>query len=483
MSRRSPRVRARFAATVQVGGVDHTLICHTRDISTDGCFLETSELMAPGVGVALSIMDNLRGEVVTLEGHITRAIGGQDTGVGVRLLNPPDEWQLLVDRFHDAHDRERERPNLRLNILVVSSEANRRSALALYVTSGWDIRFAIDADTATEALHGFKLDAVICEYEHEDSEWQAILRVARQTQPAARRLVRCTIGDAPLPTTGPNELAHRFVDVAHGMDSLLDALTAELGELRAALTDPVTGALPLSDTVTQRLLADVIDTVSTEDRGIAVFDLDSTLLDNGPRQSAILREYGAEKSVSELAQSQPEHWVSWDIAEAMANSGLAAAEVEKHKDAFKDYWRERFFTSKYCEIDEMVPGANQFVQAIRNSGGMVYYVTGRHEEMRDGTVACLKRLGFPLPNETDVQLFMKPTLAEDDDAYKNDTYNRLANEGTIVAAFDNEPTHINGYRVAFPSAYSVHLATDHSGRDVKVLDGVLSILDFTPMWR
>jgi hypothetical protein len=353
--------------------------------------------------------------------------------------------------------------------------------LALYVTSGWDIRFAIDAETATEALHGFKLDAVICEYEVVDEEWQKILRVARQTQPAARRLVRCTIGDTPLPDAGSNELAHRFVDVAHGMDSLLDALTAELGELRAALTDPVTGALPLSDTVTQRLLADVIDTVSTQDRGIAVFDLDSTLLDNGPRQSAILREYGAEKSVAELEKSQPEHWVSWDIADAMANSGLSLEGIEKHKDAFKDYWRERFFTSKYCEIDEMIPGANDFVQAVRKSGGMVYYVTGRHEAMRDGTVACLNRLGFPIPNETDVLLLMKPTLAEDDDAYKSETYERLATEGTIVAAFDNEPTHINGYRKAFPSAYSVHLATDHSGRNVKVLDGVLSILDFTPM--
>jgi hypothetical protein len=435
--------------------------------------------MAPGVGVALSVMDNLRGEVVTVEGHITRVIHGGDTGVGVRLLNPSDDWQLLVDRFHDAHDRERERPNLRLNILVVSSEANRRSALALYVTSGWDIRFAIDTETATEALHGFKLDAVICEYEVDDPEWGAILRVARQTQPAARRLVRCSVLETELPETGPNSLAHRFVDVAHGMDSLLDALTAELGELRDALTDPVTGALPLSDTVARRLLADVIDTLSTEERGIAVFDLDSTLLDNGPRQSAILREYGKEKSVPELSKSKAEHWQSWDIGEAMANCGLSDEGIEKHRDAFKEYWRERFFTSEYCRIDEMIPGASGFVQAVKKSGGMVYYVTGRHEDMRAGTVDCLQRLGFPIPNDREVKLLMKPTLAEDDDDYKQETYDRLAKEGTIVAAFDNEPTHINGYRLAFPNAYSVHLATDHSGRAVKVLDGVLSIVDFS----
>jgi len=264
------------------------------------------------------------------------------------------------------------------------------------------------------------------------------------------------------------------------MDSLLDALTAELGVLRDALTDPVTGALPLSDTVTKKLLDDVIDTISTEEDGIAVFDLDSTLLDNAPRQSAILREYGAEVAIPELENSQPEHWVSWDVGDAMTNSGLDPQRVQEHQDAFKDYWRERFFTSEYCKIDEMVPGANRFVQAVHKTGGKVYYVTGRHEAMREGTVHCLRRLGFPVPDDAQVHLLMKPTLAEDDDDYKHQTYSRLATEGTIVAAFDNEPTHINGYRKHFPGAYSVHLATDHSGRGVKVMDGVLSILDFDP---
>ena len=477
MSRRSPRVRARFAATVQIGGVEHTLICHTRDISTEGCFLETSELMAPGVGVALSVMDNDRGEVVTVEGHITRVIDDDERGVGVRLIDPPDEWFLLVQRFQDSNESDRERPNIRLNILVVSSAANRRGALALYVTSGWDIRFAVDAATATEALEGFELDAVICEYEAHDSTWRSILDIAVSKQPQARRLVRCRT-DVLLPKHGAEELVHRFVDIDNGMDALLDALTAEIGVLRQALSDPMTGALALSAQASKRLLQDVIDRMSVDERAIAVFDLDSTLLDNAPRQSAILREYGRELAVPELQNSEPEHWVSWDVAEAMANSGLGAEGVEEHRDAFKQYWRERFFTSDYCRMDEMVAGASDYVQAIRSAGGKVYYVTGRHEEMRAGTVECLERLGFPIPDESEVRLLMKPTLDEDDDTYKHETYALLAREGTIVAAFDNEPTHINGYHVAFPEAYSVHLATDHSGREVKVLEGVLSILDF-----
>ena len=74
---------------------------------------------------------------------------------------------------------------------------------------------------------------------------------------------------------------------------------------------------------------------------------------------------------------------------------------------------------------------------------------------------------------------MKPTLAEDDDAFKDRTYATLRAAGTVIAAFDNEPAHINGYREAFPDADSVHLATDHSPRDIKVRDDIQSIRDFS----
>ncbi len=480
MSRRSQRVRARFAATVQIGGVDHTLICHTRDISTEGCFLETSELIAPGVGVALAVMDNQRGQVVSVHGLITRVLDGEERGVGVRLIDPPDEWMLLVQRFQEAGEVDKRRPNLRLNVLVVSSENNRRGALALYVTSGWDIRFAVDAATATEALGSPHLDAVICEYDAFDSDWQPILEAAQRVQPRARRLVRCRTRDRELPESGPEELVNRFVDVENGLDALLDALTAELGELRNAMTDPTTGALALSTTATGELLRKVIAAIRSQERSIAVFDLDSTLLNNSPRQSAILREYGKAVAIKELMNSRPEHWVSWDLGEAMANSGLDPARLDQHREPFKAYWRDRFFTSEYCKLDEMIAGASDFVQAVRDSGGRVYYVTGRHEEMRAGTVECLLRLGFPVPDDRDVRLLMKPSLAENDDAYKSRTYKQLAQAGLVVAAFDNEPTHINGYRSAFPDAYSVHLATDHSGRAVQVSEGVISICDFGP---
>ncbi len=245
------------------------------------------------------------------------------------------------------------------------------------------------------------------------------------------------------------------------------------------MTDPSIGAFPLTTTDAKELLGKVLSAIRLQERSITVFDLDSTLLDNGPRQAAILREYGTELGISELMQSKAEHWVSWDVGEAMSNGGLSPEGVEKHREPFKAYWRERFFTSEYCVVDEMVHGARGFVQAVLDAGGKVFYVTGRHEEMRVGTVSCFQRLEFPLPNEGDVRLLMKPTLAEDDDVYKLRTYAELSEQGTVVAAFDNEPTHINGYHTAFPNAFSIHLATNHSGRAIPVAKGVISISDFS----
>jgi hypothetical protein len=213
-------------------------------------------------------------------------------------------------------------------------------------------------------------------------------------------------------------------------------------------------------------------------RGVVVFDLDSTLLDNRPRQAKILREFGELHGIPPLGDARPEHWDSWDIKRAMLNSGLQPVDVERWAEDAKVFWRERFFTSTYCVLDEAIAGAPDFVSDIVKTGAMVAYCTGRHEEMRAGSVQCFQRLGFPLPGTARVHLLMKPEIEQSDDEYKTTAYARLAEMGEVLAVFDNEPTHVNGYRYAFPDALAVHLATDDSGRDVPLLEGIISVRNF-----
>lgn len=211
--------------------------------------------------------------------------------------------------------------------------------------------------------------------------------------------------------------------------------------------------------------------------GAVVFDLDSTLLDNRPRQARILREFGAAHDLRPLLGARPEHWQGWSIVIAMQNAGLAPGEAERWAPAAKEFWRERFFTSEYCAIDDAIAGAPDYVLKIASTGAQLAYCTGRHEAMREGTVASFRRLGFPLPG-AGCHLLMKPSLEESDDDWKATAHQRLRDLGRVVAVFDNEPLHLNGYFAAFPDALVVQVETDHSGRPVQITPGIQAIRDF-----
>jgi hypothetical protein len=213
-------------------------------------------------------------------------------------------------------------------------------------------------------------------------------------------------------------------------------------------------------------------------RGVAVFDLDSTLLDNRPRQARILREYGARAGLPALLGARPEHWTSWDLADALRNAGLAPAEVVRHLLPARRFWGARFFTSAYCREDRPVAGAPEFVRDLYAAGAQVAYVTGRPRRMEAGTLDVFRRAGFPLPGGGRVALLMKPDAPLGDDEWKARAAVEVARLGPVVAAFDNEPAHVNGYALAWPEALCVHLDTDHSARPIEVLAHIPSITDF-----
>ncbi|MFO0597623.1 MAG: hypothetical protein U0228_20115 [Myxococcaceae bacterium] len=214
--------------------------------------------------------------------------------------------------------------------------------------------------------------------------------------------------------------------------------------------------------------------------GLLVFDLDSTVFDNRPRQARIVREFGKATGRGALEGCQAWHFTSgWDLRGAVTSCGFSQQEADAMYPELKSFWQARFFTSKYCVDDVEIVGAPRYLHALDRSKARVIYVTGRHEGMRKGTEACLERCGMPMPSTGGhVRLLMKPKLQDNDDAFKTKTHDDLRAMGTVLAAFDNEPTHINDYAVKFGRAIPVHLATDHSGRDVPLNERCVSIPHF-----
>ncbi len=239
--------------------------------------------------------------------------------------------------------------------------------------------------------------------------------------------------------------------------------------------DPVSGAVPLTPDASRELLASIVGSAKGH---CLAFDLDSTLLNNRPRNAVIMREFAVAQNEPQLGEADAVHFKDWSASNAMRSIGLPDEKIEQIVDNYWAFWQERFFTSDYCQHDVSVPGASEFVSSIEQAGGMVYYLTGRHEGMRAGTEASLKKLGFPNPGDGKVQLLMKPQQDQSDDLFKVEALQKLDSKYPLLAAFDNEPTHINSYRSAFPEAVCVHLFTDHSNREVQLLDKIYSIFDF-----
>jgi hypothetical protein len=214
------------------------------------------------------------------------------------------------------------------------------------------------------------------------------------------------------------------------------------------------------------------------ERPDAAFDLDSTLLTNKARQARIVREFGLAQGDARLAACPPSAVISWDLRDTALLCGLSAEEAERIAEPLRAFWRERFFTSEYCKDDTPVPGARDYLRLVQEAGGHILYITGRHQEMGEGTLESFRRAGFPLPDGAGVQLWLKPRIADDDDAWKELCQTRLQAMAGIACAFDNEPTHVNAYKRAFPEAIVVHLDTDHSRRPVAVLADIPSSHDF-----
>jgi hypothetical protein len=223
VSRRAPRYRISLNVTVcpLLGG--KMAVCHTRDVSEVGICLDTSEVsewLPVGTRVSLALTDPRSGNAMEVIGDVVREVAGNSPALGVLLIEPPPEWRALVANAA-RQSGTIEKPGRRMRVLVVGDDHRQRGAMALYVSSGWDVLFASDDYAVHEALEHIKLDAVIAELDAADPRVEPIMDDVRKAQPTARRIVRGA-------GRNDSDLVHRYVDRDSGLEALLDAITANI---------------------------------------------------------------------------------------------------------------------------------------------------------------------------------------------------------------------------------------------------------------
>ena len=203
---------------------------------------------------------------------------------------------------------------------------------------------------------------------------------------------------------------------------------------------------------------------------VVVFDLDSTLLNNAPRNRAIIEEFAREEGSKEVdfvkavSVMKDEH-MAYALEDTMKNIGVTDKKIIKE---LKNVWYKKFFTDKYVVLDSVYDGAVDYVKKLHSKGVKVVYLTGRDTpDMEKGTIKSLKDLGFPF-GDTNAVLLTKPEKPIKDDDFKKTASADILKMGKVIASFDNEPKNVNLFKEVFPGALVVFIETNHNPKAVPV---------------
>lgn len=197
--------------------------------------------------------------------------------------------------------------------------------------------------------------------------------------------------------------------------------------------------------------------------GVGVFDLDGCLFDTRSRQVHIFREFASQTGNLDVYAVKATHFTDWDLGNTLRNAGISEERISDMLDELKQFWFDRFFTSRYVQFDHAMPGAVDLVNRCRATGLKVVYLTGRDETMRAGTETSLKEFGFPLDGD-ECRLIVKPDFKTDDTEFKDEALGVIAGMATPVLFMDNEPANVNKFHERYSEAMVVFVETDHSPR-------------------
>lgn len=205
------------------------------------------------------------------------------------------------------------------------------------------------------------------------------------------------------------------------------------------------------------------------DPWLALFDIDSTLMDTNRRSVAILE--AARETLPGLAAvwasldlSRP----SWDVREPLHRAGISD---ECLLASVHTYWKDRFFTDEWLVHDRPYPGVARFLADLKAEGFALAYLTGRHSPgMEEGTRRSFGDHGLPAgPDEI---FFFKPDFNMGDREFKASVCAKMEVLGTLIVTVDNEPANINLFHSTFPRALAIWLDTVTSPKPEPLAPGI-----------
>ncbi|WXG47364.1 MAG: hypothetical protein WED05_12010 [Candidatus Atabeyarchaeum deiterrae] len=153
------------------------------------------------------------------------------------------------------------------------------------------------------------------------------------------------------------------------------------------------------------------------------------------------------------------------IAEALNCSTDAAPRVSEVSDLSRvqrSKFYDVFLSGKYMDLDTPVKGSVAVLSRLRSMNIGITYLTGRHHSKRDSlrseTLASLSKFGFPMPNDREVLLCMKPDRMMSTAKYKRGALEELGKVHELAVGIDDEPSDLKVMADFIPMVIGIALS-------------------------
>lgn len=201
-----------------------------------------------------------------------------------------------------------------------------------------------------------------------------------------------------------------------------------------------------------------------QNKSLAVFDIDSTILDVTPRSQEIIKDFKDSSDFQKLSPEDKNNYKKidyqhndWGPTAPMKRAGLS----QLSQDIIFNFWWSKFFINDYLCYDKPYPGADTYMQKLFNTGCDIAYLTARKKQsMYEGTLESLRQLNFPLDNNR-VRCVLKEK-DHNDHTYKLDWLQNEATKYSQIFYFENEAKIINHVRQELPDLTIIFMDTIHS---------------------
>lgn len=217
---------------------------------------------------------------------------------------------------------------------------------------------------------------------------------------------------------------------------------------------------------------------------IVIVDIDDTLFDRRPRWMKILADLLTDESGDTpltdehralIAKIKP-RTMTRDLEASLRATGLADENV-------LSWLVERVNTlagqDRYLMFDLPTPGATEFIKGLSTAGSMTVYLGGERlkDEATFGTERAISMFELPAPRGEVGALFMRDRTDQTEMEFKRELVGPIAEAGTVIAVFENEPEAANLMNDAFPEAEVVLLDSLREA-DTPLAEGVQVISSF-----